>query len=434
MKASKYNIVEKYGDILLAYNTYTGKLVYLVWNSEIYNMLIGKAALDFTDDKVYKKLLEFGFIIENETDEDKLVELKKFDYIFDNSLKLEIIPTLLCNFRCPYCYEEHGGQLMDDIVCNSIKQFFSKHIRNYSNVEILWFGGEPLLAKNIILDINSFVKKISEKCNKIFFSSITTNGYLLDEKTFNELYEVGVKSYYITFDGTKKFHDKIRFTKNGKGSYNVILNNLKNISNKSGFFKINIRCNLTNDNINSMDDFISNMNESFLNDKRFKVFFRPVGNWGGETVKSLNSKLLNGNYNIYKALFTSDMQKSIIDFGFQFLWSENNNLCSANQRNYFVINYNGDVLKCTKYLNNEKNKIGKISKNGNLIIDKTKIAKWILPKTKDISNCLQCKSYANCFSIQCPIEGHEFCECTEDSLKEQLKLRYLYDINHFIKI
>ena len=217
-------------------------------------------------------------------------------------------------------------------------------------------------------------------------------------------------------------------------SLSGLTHNLKQISKKAGFYKITLRCNITKSSIISINEFITEINELFAYDERFKVYFRPVGDWGGKTVKSMKDELLNGNYEIYDTLFTSTIQKSIINFDYQFLWSGNNNLCEANQRNYFVINYNGDILKCTKHLNNNLNIIGKIAENGNLIIDKFKMANWILPQTQKHSTCLQCKSYANCFSLQCPIDCHNTCECSELFLKQQLKLQYLYNRKDFIEI
>jgi len=434
MKVSKYNIVERHNDLILLFNSYSGKLLCLKWDKAIYDALCGKISIDSLNEIVINKLYEFDFFIDDGIDEDKLVELKKFDFIYNSALKLEIIPTLLCNFQCAYCYEEHNGTIINETIINSIKLFVSKYIGNYSSVEIFWFGGEPLLARDAIININSYVKEIAARCNKKFFSSITTNGYLLNSKTFDELCKAGVKSYNITFDGAKKFHDEIRFTQNGEGSYDKIIDNLKQISKKAGFYKITLRCNITKSSIVSINEFITEINELFAYDERFKVYFRPVGDWGGQTVKSMKDELLNGNYEIYDTLFTSTIQKSIINFDYQFLWSGDNNLCEANQRNYFVINYNGDILKCTKHLNNNLNIIGKIAENGNLIIDKFKMANWILPQTQKHSTCLQCKSYANCFSLQCAIDCHNTCECSELFLKQQLKLQYLYNRKDFIEI
>lgn len=434
MRISKYNVVEIYDELILLYNSYSGKLIYIKWEQNIYDVLCGNISIDFLDDFIAEKLLKFGFLIEDETDEDKLVELKKLDFIYSNTLKLEIIPTLLCNFRCPYCYEEHEGIIISEKVIKHIKLFFSKHIGNYSSVEIFWFGGEPLLAKEAVISISSYVKELALKCNKKFFFSITTNGYFLEPKTFDELYHVGIRSYNITLDGTKNYHDKTRYTKNGEGSYDKIIDNLKQIHAKSGFFQINLRCNITKNNNIAINEFKTEMNKLFSNDYRFKIYFRPVGDWGGKTVKSIKNTLLEDTQDIYRSLFINSIDNFMINFDYQFLWSGNNNLCEASQRNYFVFNYNGDILKCTKHLYDKLNIIGKIAENGDLILDKMKLANWILPKDNKHIKCLECKSYANCFSLQCPIDCHQTCDCSEFLLKQQLKLQYIFNHKNFIKI
>ena len=106
----------------------------------------------------------------------------------------------------------------------------------------MWFGGEPLLKFQEIIEESAKVKEICTNNNREYIGSITTNGYLLNKHIFSELYIVGIRTYQITLDGEK--HDKFRVLENGSGTFNTIKNNISNISNMDGDFHIIIRVNV----------------------------------------------------------------------------------------------------------------------------------------------------------------------------------------------
>ena len=94
--------------------------------------------------------------------------------------KLILFPTEKCNFRCLYCYEDHVGEKMSSDTISSIKKFLVKKIPLLKLFELEWFGGEPLLAKDIVIDITNFAQNLCNQYGVKFVSVMTTNGYLLD--------------------------------------------------------------------------------------------------------------------------------------------------------------------------------------------------------------------------------------------------------------
>lgn len=432
MIVSRYTLVERYENLILLYNSLSGKFAALDWDKKLYEQLLNCSDNMFVPTERNDTLLNNGFLVEDHQAELKMANLKKYDFIYENTLKLEIIPTLFCNFDCPYCYERHNSYFMKDETKESIKKFIVKNISQYSAIQLFWFGGEPLLVKDYVIDLSSFVKRIAKGNNKKYAISITTNGYLLDECTFAQLYASGVRRYQVTFDGSSTYHDKKRFLKNGSGSYETILKNLVNIKNKKGFFNFNIRCNITKENCNDIKSFLETMNSHFKNDYRFKFYFRPVGDWGGDKVKTITDQLLNNNYAIYDKL--SDLNEKNLDYSMQFLWLGNIGICESNQRNYYVINPFGEVLKCTKHLDNPNNKVGYISNHGDLIVNKHILSNWIVNSIKERTQCVSCKSYASCFGVQCPISNRKDCEYSEISAQKFLRLRYQCSPDDFVKI
>jgi len=71
-----------------------------------------------------------------------------------NYLNLIILPTEACNFRCTYCYETFENKKMPRSVVSGIKSLIDRRGEELDELEISWFGGEPLLALDVITEIS----------------------------------------------------------------------------------------------------------------------------------------------------------------------------------------------------------------------------------------------------------------------------------------
>ena len=180
--------------------------------------------------------------------------LTEVQLLMNRKLLVTIMPTEACNFRCPYCYERHIPITMSKQTISQIKNYISNISENFETVSIAWFGGEPTLCADTVLDVSEFIKTLGKEKSFNFISSMTTNGYLLTKNLFTQFYQAGVKSYQITLDGWT--HDKTRPLRSGKETLETILNNLKEISkfSKEDYpFHVTIRHNILKDDI----DFLS---------------------------------------------------------------------------------------------------------------------------------------------------------------------------------
>ena len=202
-----------------------------------------------------------------------------------NRLGLTIMPTEGCNFRCPYCYEDHENAQITPEMVSAIKNFLKDQIPTVQEVNLSWFGGEPTLCPEVVLEISSFAQSFAEKLKGIkFSSSMTTNGYLLSKEMFLKYHACGIRHYQITLDGFK--HDETRYLASKQGTLKTILSNLKEIKNLSSEYKIILRRNiLASDDDLSWYDYLV---QQFDKDPRFSVLIRAVDDWGGEEVKGLS--------------------------------------------------------------------------------------------------------------------------------------------------
>lgn len=146
----------------------------------------------------------------------------------DTTLDLTIVTSKNCQFRCVYCFE--GDKVVKSLsheAIRNIKEYIESKGPTLKELRVVWFGGEPLLGISQIRELSAFFLNMSEKYGFQYSSDITTNGFALTEKNRNILFnECMVHWYYITLDGTADVHDRRRPLANGKGSFDVVWNNL----------------------------------------------------------------------------------------------------------------------------------------------------------------------------------------------------------------
>ena len=309
---------------------------------------------------------------------------------------------------------------------NAIISYLKQNINRYTGVELSWFGGEPLMAMDVIDYISAETIKICHAVGKPFSASVTTNGYFLTLDNINLLRKNRINSYQITIDGPQICHDKTRVLANGKGTYYTIINNLRTIRDgcKSKTFGISIRTNITYEVLPYIDDYIKFLHDEFAGDPRFSFYFRPVGNWGGDKAQDMENVMVNSLSSYYKPIIGSRYVLNT-DSYIQLL---NAPLCAAAKRNCFIIGTDSSVYKCTMLFDNPENKLGILSDDGRLIIDDDRYAKWII-RDLNKTECGDCFYYPRCNGGTCPAEGHvlksgDGCGYEKKSIKHILHLIY----------
>lgn len=341
-------------------------------------------------------LHEQSFLFSKEELEKELITIKEK---MTHSLQIIFMPTEACNFRCPYCYESHENVTMSPVLVEKIKEFIEQKIDNQdiSYISISWFGGEPTLCSEYILDVNTFVSEKIKNKDISFSSSMTTNGFLLNIDSFKKYYNCGVTNYQITLDGWN--HDKTRPLASGKGSLQVILDNLKNISAlPSDYnFSIMIRHNILNgDEDYTWYDYLK---ELFGNDKRFSVLIRPVGDMGGESVKQLD--LVKDNSLVERhAKYVSSIGMICKNDSMDHSSKPGQKVCYASLPNSYIFRADGRIHKCTVALDSPANCIGVVDEQKGVVIDEKKHKLWY--EESILEKCYHCPEVLSCLNKVCP--------------------------------
>jgi uncharacterized protein len=163
---------------------------------------------------------------------------------------ITIAPTMNCNFNCEYCFVKNSlkNQVITKELLDKIISFLSSKGKYYS---IEWFGGEPSLVPELI----TYFYKETEMKNLINCESILITNGTFEKKEIWSIIENYITTLQITLDGNKLIHDKRRIFKDGRGSFDKIINNLDILYEKmkKGRIKrnifVDIRCNLDKENI-----------------------------------------------------------------------------------------------------------------------------------------------------------------------------------------
>lgn len=183
-------------------------------------------------------------------------------------VSLTICPTMGCNFDCPYCFEDHfagkmSAQVQDDVVALAERMLDASKSNDLS---VNWFGGEPLLAPDVIESLSGRLMALVEERGGSYDAGIITNGYLLTQEIADMLERCRVTSAQITIDGLGATHDATRHLAGGGPTFERIVGNLRTLKIP---FRVNARHNVHEGNRHEVDalrEFVEKLAEESGND------------------------------------------------------------------------------------------------------------------------------------------------------------------------
>ncbi|MDO5400491.1 MAG: radical SAM protein [Eubacteriales bacterium] len=316
--------------------------------------------------------------------------------LMDDVLMLTIMPTEGCNFRCPYCYEDHTPHHMTRKLLDRLKDFIQEQAPKFKVVRVNWFGGEPTLCQDNVLEIAYLIQSLQSVHQFYYSSSMTTNGYLLDRKHFDQLYASGIKCFHITLDGWN--HDHTRPHVSGAGTLQHILDNLISISElpqNEYDFKVIIRHNIL---AGDMDfSWYDHLYHLFGKDPRFSLTVRTVNDWGGESVMNLD--LVQGE----KKISLPQLHEEYLDKIGMKRECENSEMfariCYAAYPNGYVFRANGEIVKCSVALDHPRNLVGHLDPQNGVSVDSVANQLWYQNELRP--ECYTCPDVLSCFNMQC---------------------------------
>ena len=301
----------------------------------------------------------------------------------NDTLQLIVLPTEKCNFRCEYCYEDFEHDKMSSDTVGRLKKLIEHRAPKLRHLEVSWFGGEPLLAKEIIYDLNSHAIGLADSYGASFASEITTNGFALDFDTFERLCELRVSSYQISLDGEGESHDRTRKLISGKGTFERIWSNIIRMRESSRIFNVVLRLHVHRTNVQGIKSLLGLIERELLGDPRFNIVLKPVGDWGGTSVKKLSllgkedSELAEIHRTVEQMGWHRTRRAIEIDPPASNESSAAVHACYAARPNSLVIRSTGQLAKCTVAFSDPRNNVGYLERDGTIRLERDKMLQFM---------------------------------------------------------
>lgn len=372
------------------------------------------------------QLTEIRAVVDESTDE--VAELKERLRAMDEDphiYNLHINPTLDCNFRCWYCYENH---LKLSRMSEDVRERTVKFVRNLvtespelKRINMSFFGGEPLMyfdkiALPIIRQCGSICSEYDIKLSVHF----TTNAALFTDKILDALKDVDA-SFQITLDGHREKHDLTRCFVNGLGSYDIIIRNVKRLLRlKKGVI---LRINFTTDNLQSVSRVIEDLKDISEEDRRYlSVDFQRV--WQerptvpeDEVVATIES-------------YSATLKELAIRHTHRIMFGRGDTSCYGDKLNNILINYDGNLFFCTARDFAPGKRAGYLDEDGRIVWDDPQVLKRRMSAKFNREVCYRCKVAplcgGGCRQKAVETTGSEKCmhDLTEADINELILKRF----------
>lgn len=273
-----------------------------------------------------------------------------------------------CNLRCRYCFADEGAyhsarEFMSEETAKKAIDFLIENSGNRKVLEVDFFGGEPLMCLDTIKNVVYYAKEKAAARGKKFLFTTTTNALLLNEEAI-EFFNAEMENVVLSLDGRKQVHDAIRKTVNGKGSYDFVINNIKNFVKSRGDKHYYVRGTFTAKNLDFSKDVL------FLADNGFdSISMEPV-------VTDIDDLAIKEEHipeilKEYERLCDEYLERYARGEGFNFFHfnvdleggpclSKRVSACGAGNE-YFSVAPNGDIYPCHQFVGDEKFKMGNVN-------------------------------------------------------------------------
>ncbi len=317
-----------------------------------------------------------------------------------------------CNLRCKYCFadtgEFHGKRsLMSADVGKKAIDFVIANSGARKNIEIDYFGGEPLMNFGVVKEITEYAKEQGKLHGKNFRFTITTNGILLNEDV-KEYINKNMSNVVLSLDGTKETNDRMRCRIDGSGSYDSIVPKFIDLAQSRNQDNYYVRGTFTSKNLHFAEDVLHMADLGFkqtsvepvvapetedyaLTKEHIPVVFEEYEKLAEEYVKRRKE---GKGFNFFHFMVDLDQGPCVI---------KRLSGCGSGHE-YLAVTPEGDIYPCHQFVGNEDFKMGNVF-DGTLDADIRSMFEKSNIYTKD--KCENCFAKFYC-SGGCPANAYNF--------------------------
>ncbi len=272
-----------------------------------------------------------------------------------------------CNMRCRYCFADEGAyhsvrERMSFETAKAAVDFLIANSGKRKVLEMDFFGGEPLMNLDVIKKTVAYAKEEGAKVGKKFLFTTTTNCLLLDEPTI-EFFNAEMENVVLSLDGRPEVNDAIRKTVNGKGSFQYIIDKIKNFISLRGDKSYYVRGTFTAKNLDFAKDVL------FIADQGVdSISMEPVVTEIEDL--QIREEHISAIEKEYENLCDAYLERYAKGEGFNFFHfnidleggpclSKRVSACGAGNE-YFSVTPNGDLYPCHQFAGDAKFRMGSV--------------------------------------------------------------------------
>lgn len=312
-----------------------------------------------------EKLKKEGALFSDDIYENYISEFKNRPIII-KALCLHIAHD--CNLACRYCFAgkgEYNGDrsLMSFEVGKRAIDFLIENSGQRRNLEVDFFGGEPLMNFEVVKQIVEYGRSLEEKYNKKFRFTLTTNGVLLNDDIMN-FANKEMNNVVLSIDGRKEINDYMRPTINGKGSYDLIISKFKKFADSRNQTNYYVRGTFTHNNLDFSKDVLH------LADMGFKqISVEPVVSLPNEdyAIKKEDIDIIKNEYDkLAKNMIEREKQGKGFNF-FHFMIDLSGGPCAAKRLSgcgsgteYLAVTPLGELYPCHQFVGDKNFIMGNV--------------------------------------------------------------------------
>ena len=301
--------------------------------------------------EVQRALLDDGFLVRNRDEDDARVRayLDRAAEGMPGTLLVTLMPTLQCNLACNYCFQKEYPAFTkmtrptEDATLEWILRVVDE--RRLGKVQVHYFGGEPTTRKDFCLHTAEVLSAAMKARGGEFEWLMTTNGVLLDVAFAKKMESFGPGSFKVTLDGDKETHDRERVYRDGRGSFDVIFENVVALA-RAGC-KVRIGGNFYADQAASFEKLLDRLEASGVARLLDGVRFKPVVDTRHQETGTCTSCSYKGETQTLVQLNRSVERRKMVAPALQGELLESMlGPCELHWKNSYTIDPEGNVYKC----------------------------------------------------------------------------------------
>ena len=273
-----------------------------------------------------------------------------------------------CNLNCSYCFASQGkyhGEraLMSFEVGKRALDFLIENSGSRRNLEVDFFGGEPLMNFQVVKDLVAYARGIEKEKGKNFRFTLTTNGILIDDDVI-DFANKECSNVVLSLDGRKEIHDRFRVDYKGNGSFDKIVPKFQKLVEARGGKNYYMRGTFTHANPDFLND-IKQMLDLGFNELSMEPVVCAAGDPSALTEEDL-PVIMRQYEELAELMLKRDKEGKPFTF-YHYMIDLEGGPCiykrisgCGSGTEYMAVTPSGDLYPCHQFVGEEKFRLGNI--------------------------------------------------------------------------